>query len=153
MAHTVKQSELICRRNSLRALMPIVCATSAVFLFRTMQMETKRCTKCKKIKVLSEFNIEPRKPAGYRSECKKCEYKRQYKNRGGWRATPLYKWSCYSKLHYAVRCGVVIKPKHCEDCGKKAKTQGHHEDYSQPLEVIWLCSKCHNRLQRSLKIA
>ena len=29
-------------------------------------------------------------------------------------------------------------------CGAKG-TQAHHEDYSKPLEVIWLCSTCHGQ--------
>ena len=30
----------------------------------------------------------------------------------------------------------------CVDCGDD-EAQMHHEDYSKPLEVIWLCRDCH----------
>lgn len=36
-------------------------------------------------------------------------------------------------------------PQPCRYCGN-AEVQMHHEDYSKPLEVIWLCKickKCH----------
>lgn len=33
-------------------------------------------------------------------------------------------------------------PLPCEACGE-GKVQMHHEDYSKPLEVIWLCEDCH----------
>ena len=32
----------------------------------------------------------------------------------------------------------------CECCGEK-KTHAHHDDYSRPLDVRWLCARCHKR--------
>ena len=43
---------------------------------------------------------------------------------------------------YVERRAGRIKRQPCVKCGKK-KTHGHHEDYNQPLEVIWLCHKHH----------
>ena len=39
----------------------------------------------------------------------------------------------------------------CVVCGK-AKTQGHHPDYSEPLSVIWLCATHHQQLHREFRI-
>lgn len=36
----------------------------------------------------------------------------------------------------------VIQRKPCETCGEP-KAEKHHEDYDKPLEVVWLCRKCH----------
>ncbi len=43
----------------------------------------------------------------------------------------------------AIRGGKLDR-KPCEKCGKSA--QAHHEDYTKPLEVVWLCSKHHSEL-------
>lgn len=44
-------------------------------------------------------------------------------------------------LRWAVRSG-RIHPKPCEVCGD-TNVHGHHDDHSKPLEVRWLCPKCH----------
>lgn len=53
------------------------------------------------------------------------------------------KWKARAKAHYAVKTGKLVKPLKCTDCREVKKLQGHHEDYSKPLELIWLCQKCH----------
>ena len=45
-------------------------------------------------------------------------------------------------LRKAVLSGEVIKGP-CEICGI-LKTQAHHDDYSRPLDVRWLCSRHHH---------
>jgi hypothetical protein len=42
----------------------------------------------------------------------------------------------------AIRDGKLIKQP-CVICGSE-KVDAHHDDYSKPLEVIWLCRQHHN---------
>lgn len=46
----------------------------------------------------------------------------------------------------AIRDG-RLKKRPCEVCGAK-KVEGHHEDYSRPLDVNWLCN-VHHRARHS----
>lgn len=58
------------------------------------------------------------------------------------------KQNARARLNKAVRDGAITRPTNCEDCKKKCKPHGHHEDYTKPLEVNWLCTTCHaNRHQ------
>lgn len=44
----------------------------------------------------------------------------------------------------AVKDGRLSRPDSCESCGKSCVPQGHHDDYTKPLNVRWLCSQCHS---------
>jgi hypothetical protein len=46
----------------------------------------------------------------------------------------------------AIRSG-AITPKPCEVCGAE-KVDAHHDDYSKPLEVRWLCRPHHQQHHR-----
>ncbi len=39
----------------------------------------------------------------------------------------------------------LLKREKCERCGAK-DVEKHHDDYSKPLEVRWLCRGCHRLL-------
>lgn len=55
-------------------------------------------------------------------------------------------------LNHAVRSGKLIKPSNCSFCKMSDfKINGHHYDYSKPLDIIWLCSQCHGELERNIK--
>ena len=42
-----------------------------------------------------------------------------------------------------------LKREKCNNCDI-TKTQAHHEDYTKPLEVLWLCAKHHKELHSKL---
>jgi hypothetical protein len=53
------------------------------------------------------------------------------------------------KAHYLVTAAIRDKrlfKQPCIFCGNNEKVHAHHRDYSKPLEVTWLCAKCHHRL-------
>jgi hypothetical protein len=50
----------------------------------------------------------------------------------------------WNRLKRAIKRGDVVRASACEACGRTTtRLCGHHEDYSKPLEVIWLCMRCH----------
>ncbi len=51
------------------------------------------------------------------------------------------KWLVWTKVKRALGKGILIKEP-CIECGDE-NTNGHHNDYSEPLKVIWLCRSCH----------
>ena len=54
--------------------------------------------------------------------------------------------SAMRKLAWAVRTGKVEKSKRCWVCGLLGYVEAHHEDYAKPLEVVWVCRKCHRAI-------
>lgn len=58
----------------------------------------------------------------------------------------VYKRGARQELFNAVRRGDVIPARACESCGhdfSEFDRHGHHEDYTKPLDVRWLCVPCH----------
>lgn len=52
----------------------------------------------------------------------------------------------YLEVKRAMRAGTLVRQP-CEICGSQA-TKAHHEDYGKPLEVRWLCERCHTLRHR-----
>ena len=65
--------------------------------------------------------------------------------KGTWAQRNREKISAQRKVHAAVRRGELVRPLVCERCGvdKGQRLHGHHDDYSKPLDVMWLCALCH----------
>jgi hypothetical protein len=55
----------------------------------------------------------------------------------------------HRKVGEAVRSG-KLNPLPCQQCGNAERVQGHHRDYTKPLEVIWFCGR-HHRLADQLE--
>lgn len=51
-----------------------------------------------------------------------------------------------NQVKTAVRNGSIVRPESCQECGAKSvRIDAHHENYSNPLDVKWLCPACHGR--------
>ncbi len=60
-----------------------------------------------------------------------------------WKKTNGHKIRAHSAFNRALKMGHIEKSP-CYICDDP-KSQGHHEDYSKPLEVVWLCALHHKR--------
>lgn len=57
------------------------------------------------------------------------------------------------RTRYAIATGRLRRPKRCQECGKNPGTkkngdvrvEAHHVDYSDHLNVRWLCDACHRK--------
>lgn len=50
-----------------------------------------------------------------------------------------------------VKEGKLTKPISCSSCGRKGSVDAHHEDYTKPLDVVWLCKSCHSEADKGIK--
>ena len=99
-----------------------------------------------KIKAYSKMYYKENKPAivkkaqVWRKENrdKHCAQSMRYKAKNG------EKTYAHNTLNSAIRFGRVVRPESCETCGIKCVANGHHEDYSKPFDVVWLCGVCHS---------
>lgn len=52
------------------------------------------------------------------------------------------KANCRSYLNVYIRRGKII-PQPCEICNSTINIEAHHDDYTKPLDVKWLCRQHH----------
>ena len=129
----------------------------------------KTCSKCKIKKGSSEFNVRRASKDGFQPLCKECDKKaaerwkennidRAAKTTSTWKKENPKRVAEYNARHrknnpekiiarnsanYAEKIGCLIKQP-CEICGN-IQVGKHHDDYAKPLEVKWLCTKCHSK--------
>ena len=53
------------------------------------------------------------------------------------------KYAAHVITSNALRDGKLIPALNCSECGSENRIQGHHDDYTKPLEVRWICEPCH----------
>lgn len=82
---------------------------------------------------LTEAGIAARKKAGY-----------------NWASNHRNKKNSHLKVHRAIISG-ELKKLPCERCGVSDYVEAHHEDYSKPLEVVWLCDHHHKERHKELR--
>ena len=82
----------------------------------------------------------------YREEHKEqlAAWQRGYRKRRG-EATQAHR-----EATKAMADGRLI-PCGCEECNATDKIDAHHDDYSKPLDVRWLCRSCHQKLHAERK--
>ena len=51
----------------------------------------------------------------------------------------------------AIRDGKLLPANICSVCNSTGKIEKHHDDYTKPLEVRWLCEQCHKQWHRHNK--
>ncbi len=112
---------------------------------RQSTAEERACTTCYRVLPLSSFTR-------WRPQCRDCKLaiarKNGNKNRPSGKRRPWQnteKTRARAAVKYALKSGKLIRMG-CEVCGGKA--HAHHEDYSKPLEVRWLCAMHHGREHR-----
>lgn len=52
-----------------------------------------------------------------------------------------------NKANYYIK---IPKGQMCERCKKRLAKQKHHEDYSKPLKVEFLCNQCHDKIEKAV---
>ena len=140
-------------------------------------MNLRQCSSCGQWLNLDEFSFDRRVRSGRQKRCRRCTaiYLRDYRKRKGnvlaakdrerskrperkaqqaqadkrRRLGAPEKIAARKAVHRAIRSGKLQKER-CVFCGS-VHTQAHHADYTKPLEVVWVCGKCHRQQFHSQK--
>ncbi len=108
------------------------------------QSNGSHCKSCVRARVKARARANPKVHAYDRARSKTAEKKAAIrKTVKAWRQNNPNAYRAQTALGNALRDG-KIKRQPCEVCGAE-KVHAHHDDYSRPLEVRWLCPLHHQR--------
>lgn len=129
----------------------------------------KKCSCCGAEKPLDQYQKRKASKDGLTASCKSClkerdairdatperrKVKRDYASTPGGRErsnaakiaysdrNPKKRHACVTLNNY-LRDGKIKKIEICESCKVAPAIEAHHCDYNKPLEVIWMCDRCH----------
>lgn len=72
------------------------------------------------------------------------KYKKQVvETKSNYRKRNSIKRIAHEKIEIEINSGRLANPNICSKCLKSIKTEAHHPNYENPLDIIWLCDKCH----------
>lgn len=131
----------------------------------------KICFKCNEEKNLNKFYVHKEMYDGHFNKCKKCikedvlKYRkenikkiRQYdreraklphrraesvKRTKEYRQRYPEKHKAHQLVAHSLKIGNIIKQP-CAVCNSTERIEAHHPNYSEPLNVVWLCSAHHS---------
>jgi hypothetical protein len=92
------------------------------------------------------------KPGAFRYACRPCERARVQAHRV--KNPDRGVSSLQRRAHKAVENALIRGTLHrnpCMVCGTQDRVQAHHEDYSRPLDVVWLCPTHHKARHREMR--
>lgn len=133
---------------------------------------------CSENKDSSEFAINKLMKNGRKNRCKSCELGIERKRRASkidevrekdrarnklperaeycteknreWRQANPLKYKAHMAVANAIKKGALAKLA-CMECGDP-EVEGHHPDYSKPLDVVWLCVAHHKQLHKEHRL-
>ena len=138
----------------------------------------KNCKHCGRFLSINNFTLDKSKKDGLKRICRDCakEEMKKYRENGNgknqekvWRKKYLQtpkgkevgkisskrkrlkfpeKERARQMVKWHLKSGTLIRFP-CIKCNNP-KSQGHHEEYNKPLEVIWLCDLHHKELHKQL---
>jgi superfamily II helicase len=132
----------------------------------------KQCPRCGSNKPFDEYYKHPDTADGRMGVCKECHKShmkalrrdnpsvQERDRKRGKRPDRIAKNIERTKKHRAknpdayraqTAVGNAIRDKRlfrepCAICAATENIHAHHKDYSKPLDVVWLCARCHHRL-------
>jgi hypothetical protein len=128
---------------------------------------THTCPKCNQLRAIEEFSVgaswcmvcvrESSRTNKSRSKdaisAQRLKHRDQYNAyyrewyRSGGRNRDAAAQRAQGIVARAILAGLLTRPDACVKCeGTNSRIEAHHEDYRQPLRVMWLCRRCHRSL-------
>ena len=128
------------------------CVTCGSFYTFSQSHQLKTCTECppiplktgkKRARKCTECGVLTKEHRFGR--CEQCLNPTPATKRNKRQVSPenKKKQAARSSLRQEIASGRMFRPTQCTMCKGGGKTQAHHSDYDDPLNVVFVCRPCH----------
>lgn len=114
--------------------------------------ECGSCAKCERRTYMRDYyrrNPDRCRTNAAAARHRRVDAYRAYDRERGYRPGDPVKVRARRQVAQAIEDGTLIRHP-CEVCGDP-RTDGHHDDYSRPLAVRWLCRQHHGEQHRVIR--
>jgi RNase P subunit RPR2 len=106
-------------------------------------MRTKKyCPECRRNLYVNSFQRNASRADGLQVYCRECQNTRNLNLADRF----PQKVKARQAVAAAIKHGDMTRGTHCEACASTENIDAHHENYRNPLDVIWLCRSCHQQV-------
>lgn len=110
---------------------------------RAVKWAKSRLQEIAKRNKIRRYELHDQNPEEYRKKIRQQSAKQRAREGVNLKPPSEERKRAYRMVHSLKKKLLITPPKECPLCKVKGRIIAHHDDYTKPLEIKWMCVRCH----------